>query len=891
MPLAVVSLALVLALVLVLGAVATSSALASATGLVISEFRFRGPSGTSGASDEFVELRNTSTSSLDISGYKLRGCASGSPGNVSDRATVPQGTVLQPGQHYLFANNSTGGYSGGVTEDQAYSTGVSDLTSSSYSGVRVEDAAGVVTDGVGSPNSPCREGTGLTHPTTVGDQSFERKPAGVNNQDTDDNAADFEGPKAGNPQNSGAAEPACSDGEDNDGDGKTDFEGANPDPGCSAADDDDETDAPQPTVTEIHEIQGSGASSPRTGQTVTIEGVVTGVDDEIGASFGSNNTIRTFPEDAGIFVQEETADADGDASTSEGIFVGYVRDRGDYAIGDVVRVNGEVREKFEQTMISETVNEEPVRVGTAPTPEPVAIDPARAEGQDAGTRPYYESLEGMRVSLATGTANSGGTTKFGELFMTPGTEKDRVFRTETEPALIATDADAGAGDPPNPYRDPDGSTTEVEADLFDTVSNSVGPLGYSFGHYKILVQPGLLPTVADTGVAYPYTGVLPAGEDRFRLASFNVENYFPVGGALDGGTVSQEEFDSKTARLTDAVGDLLERPDVVAVQEVYDLATLRALATSLGGYTAYLEEGRDSRGIDVGFLVKSGVVAENVRQLGRDATEEIAGTNCSDEAGKLFDRPPLAADITTSGGREFTLFSNHFSSKSAPDGCREAQAAFVRDEVERLEAEGRQVIVAGDLNAFEDESALTTLENGQTTLTNQWSRAPEEERYSFAFSGRLQTLDHVLVTDGLDALVRDFRYAHFDNDYHEREDATDGHKVSDHDPPVLTLADEPPDTAAPVVERPRPADGSSTRDRTPTIGARVTDDDPGFARDDIRLYVDGDEVTGFEYDEDSGRLTYTPRRKLSYGGHRVEVVAEDAATNSTAEQWRFRVRR
>jgi hypothetical protein len=36
--------------------------------------------------------------------------------------------------------------------------------------------------------------------------------------------------------------------------------------------------------------------------------------------------------------------------------------------------------------------------------------------------------------------------------------------------------------------------------------------------------------------------------------------------------------------------------------------------------------------------------------------------------------------------------------------------------------------------------------------------------------------------------VGDFRYAHFDNDYYEREGPADGHHVSDHDPPVLTLS-------------------------------------------------------------------------------------------------------
>lgn len=77
---------------------------------------------------------------------------------------------------------------------------------------------------------------------------------------------------------------------------------------------------------------------------------------------------------------------------------------------------------------------------------------------------------------------------------------------------------------------------------------------------------------------------------------------------------------------------------------------------------------------------------------------------------------------------------------------------------------------------------------GAPTLDNMWDEAPEQERYSFAFQGRLQTLDHVLVTDGLQSKVGDFRYAHFDNDYHEREEPTDGHHVSDHDPPVLTLS-------------------------------------------------------------------------------------------------------
>ena len=728
---------------------ALASALASPNGVVISELRTRGPAG---GNDEFVELFNTSTNDVEISGYKLQGCATSS-GSLSDRTTVPAGTVLDPGDHYLFTNSAAGGYSGTVPGDRTYTTGFTDFAATgNQSGARLADASGGVIDGVGSPASPCREGSGITTPAANGDNSFERRDGG--RQDTGDNAADFVGPKAGGPQN---------------------LAGGGGEPG--------------PEITKIHTVQGPDAGSPISGRTVTVEGVVTGVDDEIGASFGPNNSIRRFPEDAGIFVQEEAGDADQNPDSSEGVFVGFVRDRGAYQPGDVVRVNGRVGEKFGQTIISETFDREPEKVGTAPVPAPVEIDAARAEGQDPATRPYYETLEGMRVRLAVGTANSGGTNKFGELFMTPGTEQDRVLRTDTEPALIATDADAGAGDSGNPYLDPDGSTTEVATDLFDTVGNTVGPMGFNFSNYRIMVQEGDLPAVADTGVAYPYDELEPAGRKQFRVASFNVENFFPIGGALDGGNVSQEEFDEKTARLTDAVDDRLERAEVVAVQEVYDLATLRALADSLGGYTAYLEEGNDSRGIDVGFLVRDGVKVEGVTQYGRTATapEDL---DCSDVEGGLFDRPPLAMEVQASGFGGFTIFSNHFASKAAPDACREAQAAFVRDRVAELEDAGKRSIVAGDLNAFEDESALRTLEDGTTTLDNLWDEAPEQERYSFAFQGRLQTLDHVLVTDGLKNRVGDLRYAHFDNDYFERDDPTDGHHVSDHDPPVLTLSKE-----------------------------------------------------------------------------------------------------
>ena len=570
-------------------------------------------------------------------------------------------------------------------------------------------------------------------------------------------------------------------------------------------------------TTRIHDVQGSGAVSPVAGQTKTIDAIVVGLDDLIGSSFGSGNTINTFPTDRGFFLQEEDADADADPATSEGVYVGLSsRATALPAIGDRVQVTGVVRDgqsppTFGQTRI-EASSFTVVSSGN-PLPSLTTIDTTAAAAQSIGvetnpTRSYYETLEGMRVKLLVGVARSGGTNKFGELFLVPGTTGGTLLRTDPMPAsLLATAADAGAGNPANPYDPPQPSSTAVGADMGDTVRDLVGPLAYSFGHYKVMPQIGAMPTIEDTGVAYPFDRLAPPSAGDRRIASFNLENFFPTGGALDGHIVSLAEFEEKRDRAADAIGRLLHAPDVVAVQEIGDdqhlgqtgtttsLGTLQALATRLGQlgygtYTAHVLEGNDNRGIDVGFLVKSTVTVIGAADQRGGLT---AAGSCSDVSGRLFDRPPLFLNVDLGMGLgPVWIVSNHFSSKAAPDSCRIAQATWLRDQVRTIELAGGRVIVTGDLNAFEDEAALSTLQDGQTTLDNLRDGVPHDSAYSFQFGGVLQTLDHLLVTSGLAPYVAAFQYAHFDNDYFDRHSATDGHKVSDHDPPVLTLNALPP---------------------------------------------------------------------------------------------------
>jgi predicted extracellular nuclease len=188
---------LLLGLVVLLTAiVGAAPAGASTSGIVISEFRTRGPVG---GNDEFIELRNAGSAAVSIGGWAVQGCSSGTPGTASNRVVITAGVVLAPGQSYLVANSTAPGYSGSVVPDQLYGTGITDFAAGNFAGIRLVNGPTVI-DGVGSPLSPCREGTGFTTPGTNGDNSFERVGG---TQDTDNNVVDFVGPKPGNPQNFG----------------------------------------------------------------------------------------------------------------------------------------------------------------------------------------------------------------------------------------------------------------------------------------------------------------------------------------------------------------------------------------------------------------------------------------------------------------------------------------------------------------------------------------------------------------------------------------------------------------------------------------------------------------------------------------------------------------
>ncbi len=227
------------------------------------------------------------------------------------------------------------------------------------------------------------------------------------------------------------------------------------------------------------------------------------------------------------------------------------------------------------------------------------------------------------------------------------------------------------------------------------------------------------------------------------------------------------------------------------MQEAEKLGVLEDLAAQIQNddpsvvYDAYLVEGNDVGGIDVGFLVRSSAVQVNaVTQLAADELLTFDGS-------LLHDRPPLLleADFLVSGYPVFPIEVMVVHNRSLNNIDDPNSGERVR--VKRLEqaqsiaqiVQDRQMAnpdvrltIVGDFNAFEftdgyvdavgqirgvfnpDDNLVSGDDLVDPDLTNQVLNLPADERYSFIFRGTAQVLDHALTTVGLDPFVNDFSY-------------------------------------------------------------------------------------------------------------------------------------
>lgn len=290
--------------------------------------------------------------------------------------------------------------------------------------------------------------------------------------------------------------------------------------------------------------------------------------------------------------------------------------------------------------------------------------------------------------------------------------------------------------------------------------------------------------------------------DGTRIATFNGEFLFD-GEGDEGEATFPWKGDPEAARAhRQAVGDVIRQldADVVVIPETENLRALELLieeALPDLGYTATLVDGRDTfTGQDVGLLSRIPVEA-----AGR--TDERVPVGLTDQTYGVSKN--IWARLTIDG-QPVTLVGVHFLAR--PDDLerrdrREAQAEAIRRLVAREVAEGREVIVLGDFNDF-DEATLDR--NGSRPITdvlatvkaagpgddddlvNVLRDVPQAQRFTSFYDrnrneqfdpGEFSAIDHVLLSPGLYRRVRDVRYVH----------AHDPRETSDHFPIVVTLGE------------------------------------------------------------------------------------------------------
>lgn len=574
----------------------------------------------------------------------------------------------------------------------------------------------------------------------------------------------------------------------------------------------------------IGAIQGRGHASAYAGQAVRTGGIVTAVD--------SN----------GYWIQDG---GDGDAATSDGIFVFTGGAPTGVQVGDALDLTGTVSEflpgadglsitqigSATATVLS-SGNALPaaVRIGTGGLTPPsdtieddgfTSFDPAN-DGLD-----FYEALEGMRVTIDAPRVVDA-TNGFGETLVVASNGAGATGLNDRGGMTIS----AGDFNPERIQIDDDAAVFAGFVPAYtqgDRLGDVTGIVNYAFNSYEVIVTEAVA-LVEDTAPLPPERADFAGDAEHLTIASFNVEN-------LDPGDLS---FDL----LAEDIVYSLRAPDIIGVQEIQDAdgagngadlsgtltaATLIAAIERAGGPTyAYVEVAPTTAGTTGG---EPGGNIRNGYFYRTDRVDYVEGSASLIEGSPYAgSRRPLVADFVFNG-ETVTAINVHFTSRGGSDplyganqppanageAAREAQAAGVLSYVNEALAgdPSRNFAVLGDFNGFYFEAAQQQLTAGGV-FTNLATLLPEEERYSYLFEGNYQLLDNILVTGGLLDGAR-YDAVHIN--------AGQAGATSDHDPQLAALYIARPN-AAPIAAADAVAanEDATTGNLVPTLLANDTDE-------------------------------------------------------------------
>jgi predicted extracellular nuclease len=589
-------------------------------------------------------------------------------------------------------------------------------------------------------------------------------------------------------------------------------------------------------ATFIHDIQGSGLTSPLVNTPVEIEGVVVG-------DYQANTSFN------GFHVQEEDVDVDADPSTSEGIFVFEGGSDVAVAPGDVVRISGQVVEFSNLTEITNVTRVLVCDSGAGVTPAGVALPFA--------TTTFAERYESMLVDFGsqeltvTETFTLG---RFGEVVLSSG---GRLFNPTSvvEPGAPAV-AQQAANDRNRIVLDDGDNRQNIDPTLYpqgglsasntlrvgDTLAGGSYVLEQRFGVYR------LQPVAA---VSFDHDNPRPASppdvDGDLHVAAFNVLNYFNGDGTGGGfptarGAETLFEFNRQRDKIIAAINGL--DADIVGLMELENDNE----ATEFAAIEDLIQGLNDVAGAGTWSFIPTGVIGTDAIRVGI-IYKPAAVTPIGDEAiltsavdPRFIDtlnRPSIAQTFEAAGGGgRLTVVVNHLKSKGSactgdPDtgdgqgNCNLTRTAAAEALVDWIATDptgsgDRDVLVIGDMNAYAREDPIDVFVRPDSGYTNLIEDFLGEDAYSFVFQGQSGYLDHALASPSLAAQVTGAAEWHINADEPVVLDyntnfksanhintlyAPDQFRASDHDPLVvgIDLVDfdfggfQPPVDGPPVV--------------------------------------------------------------------------------------------